>query len=354
MSVRPRTVSLLSLACLMGLFSAEPRSEAAAPPAVTFSLVEQHPRPVISRATAGAEHNKYGFEGGHVLKRGGTYHLFVSEMIDNPKWAKTRLGHWTSPDRIHWTRQATLFESSGEYQGQDPRAALFLPQPIYNEQEGRWNLFYAAFRSAPNGGGRWLLNHEGRIWRAVSTVDGPEGLGGPYQDAGVILEPGADSDQWEGLQGVDSFFPYRVGDRWYGFYGSAHTQKWPCDFWGVGLASAPTLAGPWKRCSELNPALIDKRWVENLHVVRLPDGVYAAVYDATPQGLAIGYTSSRDGLHWAQAQHIRLSAGEGNWLKQPRTPLSLIPREDGNFEVFFTGNDQSGYGCVSWMVLKRQ
>jgi hypothetical protein len=342
-----RTILLLAASALLGCSSGRAKP-------VAFSLVEQHPRPVLARGMPGTADNKYGFEGGRVVKVGGMYHLFTSEMIADPKWAKTRLAHWSSDDRLTWKRISTLRESSGDYTGQDPRAALFLPIPIYDPQDERWNLFYSAFRSAPNSGGRWLINHDGRIWRAASRTPGPEGIGGPYDDLGVILAPGPDSDPWEGLQGVDSFFPFRTGSRWRAFYGSAQTQKWPCEFWGVGLVEAPKLAGPWKRLSKLNPIPIDKRWVENPQVLRLRDGAYAAVFDATPQGRAIGYTGSPDGKHWAEGKYVKLSAGEGDWLKQSRVPLGLIERADGDFDVFFTGYDQSGYGCVSLATLRRE
>lgn len=317
-----------------------------------MTLVDQHPRPALAKGMPGTENNKYGFEGGRVIFHNGAYHLFVSEMIADVKWAKTRLAHWTSPDKIHWQRLSTIRESSGDHTGKDPKAALFLPIPIYDDRLQRWTLFYSAFKSAPNGGGKWLLNHDGRIWRALSQIPGPDGLGGLYKDQSIILEPGKDSDPWEGLQGVDSFFPFQIDGAWHAFYGSAQTQKWPCDFWGVGLAKAPKLSGPWKRMSSRNPVLIDKRWVENLHVLKLPTGPYIAVFDATPQGRAIGYTSSPDGLNWNPARYIPLDSGENNWLKQPRTPISLLLRNDGLLDVFFTGYDRTGYGCLSFLTLR--
>lgn len=321
---------------------------------MTFRLVDATTQPLIGPQTPGAQDVRHGFEGGRVLRLDGVYHLLISEMVDDPKFVKTRLGHWRSVDGDHWERVATLYESTGDFTGHDPRAAIFLPQPIYNEAEARWNLFYAAFHAAPNANARWLLNHHGRIWRARSTVPGPGGLGGPYEDVGIVLEPGPDSDVWEGLQGTDSFFPYAVGERWYAFYGSAHTQKWPCDFWGVGLATAPALAGPWQRCSQWNPVLIDRPFIENPIVTRLPDGSYAAVYDAVLKGRAIGVTVSPDGLTWPAGQRIPMDAAGLGWLTQTRTPLSLIPREAPNeslFDVFFTGEMHGGYRCLGRITL---
>ena len=48
------------------------------------TLVLQHPEPVITTRTSGAEGNRFGFEGGRAVKVGATYHLFTSEMIGNP------------------------------------------------------------------------------------------------------------------------------------------------------------------------------------------------------------------------------------------------------------------------------
>jgi hypothetical protein len=317
-----------------------------------LALVRQHPMPILRRGVPGTADNKYGFEGGRIVKLGDTFHLFISEMDRDPRWTKTRLAHWTSADRLNWQRQSTLYESTGEFKGQDRRAALFLPIPVFDPELNRWTLFYSAFRSAQSTGGRWLINHDGRIHRARSRVPGKDGIGGPYDDQDVVLEPGADADAWEGLQGVDSFFPFRAKDRWLAFYGSAHTQHWPCNFWGVGLAESTSLAGPWKRLSERNPVLIDNRWVENLHVHQLPDRTFIAVFDATPHSPAIGYTTSRDGLNWAPARYVKLSQGEGEWIRQTRTPLGLIPRDDGDFDCFFTAYDTTNYGCLSHAVLR--
>src|SRR3982750_2766946 len=82
-----------------------------------LAFVEQHPVPVITTRSRGAEGNKYGFEGGRVVKVGRTYHLFTSEMVGDPVWVRMRLAHWRSDDRVQWTRVSTLFESSGEFAG---------------------------------------------------------------------------------------------------------------------------------------------------------------------------------------------------------------------------------------------
>jgi hypothetical protein len=263
-------------------------------------------------------------------------------MAGDPFWVKMKLAHWTSENRLQWRRVSTLLESSGEFEGKDARAALWAPMPIYNEKEGRWNLFYVAYRAAPNTKTEWLGNYEGRIWRAVSKVKGMEGLGGPYADVGAVLEPGPESQPWEGLQGTDSFFPYKVNGRWYGFYGSAQTGKLPIKFWGVGLTSAPELAGPWKRLPQGNPLPIEKVFIENPIVTKLDDGTCVAVYDSDVPN-AIGYTLSSDGVHWTRGVPLIVQPrGKGFWADDVRTPLGLIPEGNGTSTLFYTGYKKTG------------
>jgi len=310
------------------------------PPGSRLTLVEQHPLPVITTKSAGAAGIRYGFEGGRVVKIGRTYHLFTSELAGNPVWVRMKLGHWRSDDRLKWTRVSTIFESSGRFDGKDPRAALWSPLPVYDDAGGRWNMFYVAYESLPNTATQFRMNQNGRIWRATSTVPGLEGVGGPYRDEGIVLQPGPDSDPWEGLQGTDSFFPYRVGTEWYAFYGSARTQNLPIEYWRVGIASAPSLAGPWRRRSELNPSPIEKVFIENPIVTPLRDGRYLAVYDTTGDPDAIGYSISEDGIRWPPGRSLPLQTVKGKWSPEVRTPLGLVDEGDGTFTVFYTGFEQ--------------
>jgi len=99
------------------------------PCGITLSIIEQREEPVIARGMPGTEHNKYGFEGGGVLKLEGVYHLFSSEMVDDPVHDKMMLAHWTSPDGLAWTRRDTMYESSGSGDPKDIRSALWAPMP---------------------------------------------------------------------------------------------------------------------------------------------------------------------------------------------------------------------------------
>ncbi len=303
-------------------------------------LVESYPQPVLTIRSPGSEGNKYGFEGGRVVKVRSTYHLFTSEMIADPIWVKMRLAHWRSDDRLHWTRVSTLYESSGEFAGKDPRASFWSPLPVFDDDQNRWNLFYVAYHAEPNTPQQFRMNEKGRIWRAVSDTKGMDGIAGPYRDVSVILEPGPASEPWEGLQGVDSFFPYRVGKQWLALYGSANTESVPIQHWRVGLASARRIAGPWVRRHAPNLP-IEPTFIENPIVEKLKDGTYAAVYDTTTDPDAIGFTWSRDGVEWSTGEAVVVQPAHGKWSPEVRTPLGLVEESDGTFTVFYTGFEQA-------------
>jgi hypothetical protein len=365
-----RRVTLAFLGVAAGLVQTEALAQENRQPAdaheQSLVLVEQYPSPVITVKSPGAEGNKYGFEGGNVVKLHGTYHLVTTEMCGDPQWVKTKLAHWRSHDRVHWKRASTLYESSGEFAGKDPRAALWGPMFIYDDQAQEWNLIYVAYRAAPDTATEWLANHEGTIWKAISNVKGSAGIYGPYADVGVILRPDKDTQPWEGLQGTDSFFPYRAGNRWLGFYGSANTEHKHIEHWRVGLAEAAQLAGPWQRCADTNPVteLSDfnagKSFAENPIVTRLEDGSYLTVFDNEYPG-GIGYAWSPDGLHWMQGKNLVLQPkGAGFWADHIRTPLGLVAEGQGHFTLFYTGYQKApgskgrGFEGVGFVTVKLQ
>jgi hypothetical protein len=332
-----RESSLIPLAALLVVLVLNASSSLERNPRLV--LERQHPAAVITTRSPEARGNRFGFEGGRALKVSGVYHLFTSEMIADPMWVKMRFGHWTSRDRLTWTRVGTIRESSGTLDGNDPRAALWSPLPVWDDQEQRWNLFYVAYRSARGDGTRFLLNHDGHIWRAVSQTRGETGIGGPYQDVAVVMQPGDDSLPWEGLQGTDSFFPWRVGTTWNALYGSARTERMPIEHWLVGLASAPSLGGPWKRVPAHSPAPIEKRFIENPIVSPAPGGGWFAVYDAQPRD-SIGWSYSADGIEWEAGRSLIVQPTSGAWAKDVRTPLGLVDEGGGRYLVFYTGFEQ--------------
>jgi peptidoglycan/xylan/chitin deacetylase (PgdA/CDA1 family) len=331
-----RSAGAVAAALLAVAAGASPAVTASAP---DLTLVAQHPGPVLTTRSPGAAGNRFGFEGGRVVKVAGTYHLFTSEMVDNPMWVRMTFGHWSSPDRLHWTRVGTVRRSSAEFAGKDPKAALWSPLPVWDPDAGRWNLFYVAYRSKPGDGTAFTLNFDGRIWRAVSRTPGEGGIGGPYEDVGVVLQPGSDSLPWEGLQGTDSFFPWKHDGRWLALYGSAKTDRLPIEHWLVGLAESATLAGPWSRVPDHSPVPIERRFIENPIVTPAPGGGYFAVYDAEAPD-AIGWAWSADGVTWQPGHALVVQPTPGNWAKDVRTPLGLVDEGGGRYTVFYTGFEQ--------------
>lgn len=327
-------LGLILMACSLGLpggiscLAGEANPTQEGKPPLSFTIHELQEKPVIDFDHPDAKDNKYGFEGGVVVKSGSAYHLFVSEMDREPLYHKTRLAYWTSPDAIRWKRVSTLINSEGNIAG---------PTPIFNEQENRWNLFYVLYKTPSN---------NGKIWRAVSEVAGRDGLAGPYKNAGIVMQQDEESQPWEGYQAVDSFFPYRVKDRWYAFYGSyAGKPKWD-----VGLAEAPELAGPWKRCPSGNPVPIEKTFIENPLVTRI-GGLFVAIYDS---GNGVGYSWSTDGIHWSSGARIKVQPdGPAKWSSYLRTPLSLIEEGNGIYTVIYTGGrDGRNFFSVGMVRVK--
>ena len=307
-----------------------------------LTLAELTDYPVIQRGSPGTMDNQYGLEGGSVIKLDGTYHMFTAEMVGDPFWIKMKLAYWTSPDGVAWVRQSTIREGSGDFTGKDPRSNLWAPMPIFNEAQDRWDLFYVAYHS---GGEGKTAHWDGRIWRAESTTGGKKGICGPWKDRGVVLEPGPDSQDWEGVQGTDSFYPFYNGMKWIGFYGSSPYGE-P---WQIGLVEAEGLEGPWKRRLG-NPALNGYRDIENPIVAKIEDGLYMAIFDQIRPSNVIGFVTSKDGIKWSKPKQLRVLS---KTCRDIRTPLGLIREDDGSFTVFFTGRaSDDGYWCLWKMRVK--
>ncbi len=297
-----------------------------------FEISQVSSSPVITIGHPGTVENKYGFEGGRAVKINDEYHIFTTEMYGNPLWTKTRLAHWKSRDGIAWERISGLFESTGDFTGTDPRAALWSPMPTYDAGKGRWILTYVAYNSRPNTDSAWYRNFNGKIWMAISQKPGYDGIDGPYLDSLVILQPGRESDSWEGLMGTDSFYPFPVNGTWMAFYGSSPES--------VGLASSPDLYGPWTRATQQNPV---RRYIENPIVSRLEDGRYVALFDGCGENRKIGYMVSEDGNHWSKEIFFDLENFVKPWWGLTRTPLGLIQESNNTFTVFFTAYNKDFY-----------
>jgi hypothetical protein len=296
-----------------------------------FMVTYLHPQPVVTKGDSGTEDNIYGFEGGRAVKMKDGYHIFTTEMNGEPVWTVTRLAHWKSKDGIKWKRVSSLFESSGNFDGSDTHAALWSPMPTFNKITKRWNLTYVCYRSKPNTKEAWYRNYDGRIARAESILKGKKGIGGPYKEIEIMLQPDSLYPKL-GLMGVDSFFPYQTNNGWYAFYGSS--PEWN------GLAQSPALTGPWKRLENLG---VVTQHTENPIVTRLEDGRYVAFFDGCGVYQKFGYLISQDGVNWSNPIIIDLDEHPSKWWGLSRTPLGLINEGNGIYTLYFTAYNKNFY-----------
>jgi hypothetical protein len=329
-----------------------------------FEIIGGENKPVIDEGMSGTEGIQGGFEGGRVVKVGDTYHMFPTERAGEIgidyyyDRVKTRIGHWTSNDAITWKRESTIYQASGTYAVteddnpmNDRRAAIWSYMPVFNEKTNKWYGYYLAYTVSKE----IEPNHSfGRIWRCESTVDGINGIGGPYKDMGIIMEPGLDSQPWEGRQGVASFFPYQVGDKYFGFYSGAYPFNSWADYpkksgkgWFVALAESKSLEGPWTRMNKgLEPIkTMHPQFVENPIVSQLPNGMYIAIFDGGPDGWGhhlpnmIAYSLSADGINWAEAHYLPIETKVDKWWDIMRTPLCLIPEGNDVYTIVYNAID---------------
>jgi hypothetical protein len=319
-----------------------------------FEVIGGQSQPVIDEGMPGTENISGGFEGGGMVKIGSTYHIFPTERAGEnamPAYydrVKTNIGHWVSTDAVHWQRQAPIFKSSGTYSLthddnplNDRRGAIWSYMPVFDKKANRWYGYYLAYtvdkEIAPN-------HSFGRIWRTESEKPGMAGISGPYKDGQIIMEPGLDSQLWEGRQGVDSFYPYQAPNgKWLGLYGGAYPYNSWSDYpgktqkgWFVGLAQSNTPEGPWTRLdTSINPIRSIHPWfIENPIAYKLSDRVYITVFDGGPEGFdhhlpnMMGYSLSLDGIHWSEATYIPIETKVNKWWDIMRTPLGLV--DEGN------------------------
>lgn len=276
---------------------------------------------------------KYGFEGGMVDFMCGRWHLFATEMLGDPHWIDTDCAHWVSDDGLSFERVGTLMKGSGNKNGTDERSHVDAPMVVFNASSGFYELFYVAYWHGVAGCD--ITSCNGSLWRAVSTVSGCSGIGGPYRDVGKVLQMDSHHQDWEGDQGDDSISPPRQASdgSWVAFYGSSKEVSGSGRHWDVGLMNASSLAGPWQRLAVGNPVLAPTS--ENPVVTVLPasrvfDGWrYVAVFDQIHEEALgnIGVVWSKDMYNWSEIQsfnvHGNRSSGTQPWTKTARTPQGL-------------------------------
>jgi len=303
-------------------------------------VLREHQGPLIGPdyPDVKASNNRSGFETGQLVKHKGIYHMFVNEMFGQHH-IDMRVSHWSSPDAVNWKRLSTIVDRVPGRSHENHRSEVWLTGVEYNEEEAAWNIFFVSYRGGNSKAGEgFRQDYEGKIWRGRSTVKGPDGIGGPYKDVEIIMQPDENSQKWEGEQAVASFNPYKVGDKWYSFY-DGHNHK-PRTGWPVGLAVSDKLSGPWKRMPEgFNPVPIVKDFIENIVVSKLPDGRYLAIFDSFG-AREIGYSISKDGVNWPLETRLTVQTGTNKWVgdgdHDMRTPLGAIREDDGTFTVIYT------------------
>lgn len=299
------------------------------------------------------------FEGGTLIRTETGLHLFTT---DTSRGLNTSLVYYHASSleqEFTFVRQVACC-SSARADGTDQRASLWAPMPCYDASIKTWRLFYVEYKSAPSNASGWFWNFHGQIVSAVSTADGPEGIGGPYKDVGIVLRPDSASQSWEGLQGTDSISPpYLLRDNltWAAFYGSAQTQHAatrPHNLsWYTGLVTTSVLGDPFLRKTPSSLVDFNHGFSENPIVTYLPvKSSYIAVFDdlnAEAQGFGVSW--SRDGLHWDTPAALVLVPGGA------RTPLAALPEPDGKtLSVFYTAyvRVQAAPGQPERYVLKER
>lgn len=325
------------------------------PDAKVLKMVTQHKGQAIGPAHPDvlASGNKSGFETGQVVKINGVYHMFVNEMFDRPH-RDMRISYWTSADATNWKRQSTVVESIPGRTPTNPKSEVWVTGVVFNEDENAWNIFYVAYRAGDKNKGEIEGNdYQGKIWRAKSVKAGQKGIAGPYADMGIVMEPDANSQPWEGQQAVACFNPYKVGNTWYSPYdGHNHVPK---GGWPTGMAFAPKLSGPWTRMPEgFNPIQLADVFTENEVVTRLKDGRYLMIYDSFGDQ-EIGYSLSTDGVNWNRETRIKVQTDNNIWADagdhSMRTPLCAIEENDGTYTVVYTAKSTVN-GKSFWAIGK--
>jgi hypothetical protein len=312
-----------------------------------LTVIDESPAPVIGPDHPGLAGNRSGFEAGVTLKVDGVYHLFVGEMFGRPH-LDLRIAHWRSRDAIHWTRAETVVASDPHRAPTNPISETWMQAVVFDDATQRWNIFYVTYRGGnPDKGEAANMDYEGQVRRAVADVPGNAGLDGKFTDSGtVVMKPDARSQPWEGQQGVDSFFPYRVGGTWVALHGS-HNHIPPSP-WQVGVATADRLTSTdWVRVPREQPSPIESLFIENPIVLKLPNGHFIAVYDinnypsqpdvaANPSN-SVGYSISEDGIRWHQGRPLVVQTSPAsNWSADLRTPMGLVPEADGTYTLLYS------------------
>ena len=310
-----------------------------------LKFVSIHPTPIIGKGHKGAEDVKFGFEGGTAQKVKGVYYLFVTEVVDTPKTAQVRMAIWSSKDGIKFQKRGIIAKSNGDWYDSTHRMATWSPMSVFDAERNVWSVFSVGYRRKPDATN--VYNMSGRILRHDSKVKGIDGIAGPYQKGGW-LNVDKKPEWWEGPGELVSFFPYKIGNEWWAFYGgnsvpehveaAATINPNAKNVFYNGLMKAEKgLTGKWVRQSKLSPVPMDPEFVENCISTKVAPNLYIAVYDGANEK-EISYSCSKDGKHWEKEQLIKIPNAP-SWIKNTRTPLGLISEGNGLYTIYFTAFD---------------
>jgi hypothetical protein len=299
-------------------------------------VAAHNPAPVIDIDHPGAAGNQGGFENGHVIKINGLYHMVITELfwVVYADWGSVpaRIGYWTSADGGNWTRVCTIVQGTATGKPEDlrdPKCNTWSASWYWNEKENRWNIFVRGWG----------------MFRYRSEIEGPDGMAGPYSEAGQVTPPicGAHME-WENPNGnIASFSNIYTGKdgRYYSLAGTGKDSGDKDDAWLVSLIGAENPEGPWSWVyTGERPVFL---YAENPFVSVCDingEKVYFCVYDDLSNQHSLGYGYSRDGIHWT-GKTMDLTgcadwAFNKNFTQSVRTPCGLIQENDGIYTIIFT------------------
>jgi len=343
-----KIVNIINAGILVLLFSCCSQSEVRNFPVKTLNVkvIEGSSAPLVDRSHPGSHDNGSGYENGYTIYHNGAYHMLITEMFKDGEsgvgyWIPARIGYWTSADGNTWNRHSTIVE--GNNIKNDMRECTWSSSFYWNEDENRWNIFWRGTDA---------------VFRYQSSVEGDEGIMGPYEEAKCIIAPGGERGNilWYSgfLHSFGNIFKSKNNDDiLYTFFCDLIHENgyanWPAGM----LYSKNGVDGDWKYLETSEPIF---NFAEN-PFVSIYDGIYLAPYDDLSHSHSIGIGCSEDGLNWKRVivdlEGYIPWAEQINLVSTVRTPLGLVRNADGNYTVFFTAySTQSEYFAIGKIRLK--
>lgn len=171
-------------------------------------------------------------------------------------WNINTIGHSTSPDLIHWSRQQTIAVMDG-YEARN----CWAPEMIYDDKKQQYIIFWS---STIKVNGEWKVEpgfkYDNRIYY-TTTKDFKN-----FAPAKLFFDPG---------HNVIDATVKKVGEKYYMIY--KDERELPAPQKNLLVALSDNAEGPYKRLSEKT---FTKNWVEGPSVNQLPDSSYLVYMDA--------------------------------------------------------------------------